>query len=47
MSDGRVLGMLGGMAWPSTAEAYRLVNERVGAVRNRAGNFNFIAGPNS
>lgn len=29
----RVLGMLGGMAWPSTHEAYRLVNERVGAAR--------------
>lgn len=33
MSDGRVLGMLGGMAWPSTVEAYRLVNEAVGAAR--------------
>lgn len=30
---GRVLGMLGGMAWPSTVEAYRFVNERVGAAR--------------
>ena len=26
----RTLGMLGGMAWPSTAEAYRLINEEVG-----------------
>ena len=25
----RTLGLLGGMAWPSTAEAYRLLNERV------------------
>lgn len=27
----RTLGLLGGMAWPSTAEAYRLLNERVNA----------------
>jgi aspartate racemase len=26
----RVLGMLGGMAWPSTLDAYRLINEEVG-----------------
>jgi aspartate racemase len=25
----RTLGLLGGMAWPSTAEAYRLLNEQV------------------
>lgn len=25
----RTLGLLGGMAWPSTAEAYRLLNQRV------------------
>ncbi|MDX1621520.1 MAG: aspartate/glutamate racemase family protein [Nitriliruptorales bacterium] len=27
----RTLGILGGMAWPSTAEAYRLINEEVQA----------------
>ena len=27
----RTLGLLGGMAWPSTAEAYRLLNQRVNA----------------
>jgi aspartate racemase len=27
----RTLGLLGGMAWPSTAEAYRLLNERIAA----------------
>ncbi len=27
----RTLGMLGGMAWPSTAEAYRAINEGVAA----------------
>jgi aspartate racemase len=27
----RTLGLLGGMAWPSTAEAYRLLNTEVGA----------------
>jgi aspartate racemase len=26
----RILGILGGMAWPSTADAYRLINEEVG-----------------
>src|SRR5688572_6163672 len=26
----RTLGLLGGMAWPSTMEAYRIINERVG-----------------
>jgi aspartate racemase len=26
----RMLGLLGGMAWPSTLEAYRLLNEEVG-----------------
>ncbi len=26
---GRVLGLLGGMAWPSTAEAYAILNRRV------------------
>ena len=26
----RTLGILGGMAWPSTADAYRLINEEVG-----------------
>lgn len=26
----RTLGLLGGMAWPSTADAYRLINEEVG-----------------
>jgi aspartate racemase len=26
----RTLGLLGGMAWPSTAEAYRLLNEQIG-----------------
>ena len=29
----RRLGLLGGMAWPSTAEAYRLLNEGVNAAR--------------
>lgn len=29
----RVLGLLGGMAWPSTEAAYRLLNQRVNAVR--------------
>ena len=27
----RTLGLLGGMAWPATAEAYRLLNQRVNA----------------
>lgn len=31
MSDRRVLGVLGGMAWPSTAQAYRQLNEGVAA----------------
>lgn len=26
----RTLGMLGGMAWPSTVDAYRVINEEVG-----------------
>src|SRR5262245_45081678 len=26
----RTLGILGGMAWPSTADAYRRINEEVG-----------------
>ncbi len=29
----RVLGLLGGMAWPSTEAAYRLLNQRVNAAR--------------
>lgn len=29
----RCLGLLGGMAWPSTAEAYRLLNQGVNAAR--------------
>lgn len=29
----RVLGLLGGMAWPSTESAYRLLNQRVNAIR--------------
>lgn len=29
----RVLGLLGGMAWPSTETAYRLLNQRVNAAR--------------
>lgn len=29
----RVLGLLGGMAWPSTEAAYRLLNQRVAAAR--------------
>lgn len=29
----RVLGLLGGMAWPSTESAYRLLNQRVNAAR--------------
>lgn len=32
MTD-RVLGLLGGMAWPSTEAAYRLLNQRVNAAR--------------
>ncbi len=32
-SDMRTLGILGGMAWPSTADAYRRINEGVGAAR--------------
>lgn len=32
-ADERVLGLLGGMAWPSTEAAYRLLNQRVGAAR--------------
>lgn len=34
-SDGRArtLGLLGGMAWPSTEAAYRLLNQRVNAAR--------------
>ena len=31
MSSGRVLGVLGGMAWPSTLEAYRQLNTGVQA----------------
>jgi aspartate racemase len=31
----RTLGLLGGMAWPSTADAYRLINEEV--ARRRGG----------
>ncbi len=33
----RVLGMLGGMAWPSTAEAYTQVNRRVQTARGGDG----------
>lgn len=32
-SDDRTLGLLGGMAWPSTAAAYRLLNQRINAAR--------------
>jgi len=31
--SGRVLGLLGGMAWPSSAEAYAQLNRRVAAAR--------------
>lgn len=30
ISGMRTLGMLGGMGWPSTADAYRMINEEVG-----------------
>lgn len=32
----RILGLLGGMAWPSTLETYRTVNEEVARVRGGA-----------
>lgn len=32
----RILGLLGGMAWPSTLEAYRTINEEVARVRGGA-----------
>ena len=33
MSGARCLGILGGMAWPSTAEVYRALNQQVHAAR--------------
>jgi aspartate racemase len=30
----RTLGLLGGMAWPSTADAYRVINEEIGRRRD-------------
>lgn len=33
MTDTRTLGLLGGMAWPSTEAAYRLLNQRVNEAR--------------